>query len=122
MMKWGAAGTVTVTVNDQEWRLVPDLQQAGSSDAVYFLDRETGSIRFGDGVHGAIPQIGSTVSVSYCYGGRSAGNISKSIDKHDDVERFWILVRDSQQVLGWGRLTVELHQSLKRSTGVETNS
>jgi hypothetical protein len=101
-MVWEVAGTVTVTVDDHEWSLVSSLQDAGSSDAVYVLNRESGRIRFGDGVHGARPTVGSTITVSYSRGAGSVGNISKRIDENDDVEKFWIIVRESQQVLGWG--------------------
>jgi hypothetical protein len=101
-MVWEVAGTVTVTVDDREWSLVASLQDAGSSDAVYVLNRETGSIRFGDGVQGARPTIGSTITVSYSRGAGSVGNISKRIDENDDVEKFWVIVRECQQVLGWG--------------------
>jgi hypothetical protein len=98
----GVAGTVTVTVDDHEWSLVSSLRDAGSSDAVYALNRETGSIRFGDGVHGARPPVGSTITVSYSQGAGSVGNISKRIDENDDVEKFLVIVRECQQVLGWG--------------------
>jgi hypothetical protein len=96
------AGTVTVTVDDHEWSLVSSLRDVGSSDAVYVLNRETGSIRFGDGVQGARPPVGSTIAVSYSLGTGSAGNISKRIDENDDVEKFWVIVRERRQVLGWG--------------------
>ncbi len=98
----GVAGTVTVTVDDHEWSLVSNLRDAGSSAAVYVLNRETGSIRFGDGVHGARPRVGSTITVSYSRGAGSVGNISKRIDVNEDVEKFWVIVRKCQQTLGWG--------------------
>ena len=96
------AGTVTMTVDDHEWSLVSSLRDAGSSDAVYVLNRETGSIRFGDGVHGARPQVGSTITVRYSCGAGSAGNISKRIDENEDVEKFWVIVGECQQASGWG--------------------
>jgi hypothetical protein len=98
----GVAGTVTVTVDDQEWSLVSSLRDAGSSDAVYVLNQETGSIRFGDGVHGARPRVGSTITVRYSCGAGSVGNVSKGIDENEDVEKFWVIVRERQQALGWG--------------------
>jgi alpha-N-arabinofuranosidase len=98
----GDAGTVTVTVDDHEWSLVSSLRDAGSSDAAYVLNQETGSIRFGDGVHGARPRVGSTITVRYSRGAGSVGNISKRIDENVDVEKFWVIVRDCQQALGWG--------------------
>jgi hypothetical protein len=98
----GVPGTVTVTVDDSEWSLVSSLRDARSSDAVYVLNRATGRIRFGDGVHGARPPVGSTIAVSYSLGTGSAGNISKRIDGNDDVQKFWVIVRERQQALGWG--------------------
>jgi len=108
-MRWEAEGTLAVTVNDQEWTLVPSLQQAGSSDTVYALNPETGAITFGDGVRGAAIPVGSNISATYSAGDGSIGKISKRIDEIGDVERFWILIRPDRQILGWGRLRVELH-------------
>jgi hypothetical protein len=41
------------------WQSVPDFQASASSDLHYMLDRLTGEITFGDGIHGAIPPSGS---------------------------------------------------------------
>jgi hypothetical protein len=94
--------TVVVTVNDQQWNAVPSFRGSGPNDLVYMLNPETGVIEFGDGVHGAKPSVGSTVSVSYSYGAGSVGNIVKRIDDDADVTKFWVLVRESYQILGWG--------------------
>jgi hypothetical protein len=102
IMVRGVAGTVTVTVDDHEWSLASSLRDAGSSDAVYVLNQETGSIGFGDGVHGARPQVGSTITVRYSCGAGSVGNISKRIDENEDVEKFWVIVGECQQASGWG--------------------
>jgi hypothetical protein len=69
-MARGVAGTVTVTVDDHEWSLVSSLRDAGSSDAVFVLNQETGSIGFGDGVHGARPRVGSLTERAVRGGGR----------------------------------------------------
>lgn len=48
----------------------------GPQDRVYELDAEEGRIRFGDGVHGAIPPAGQdNILVRYSFGGGSRGNI-----------------------------------------------
>jgi hypothetical protein len=91
-----------VTIDDREWSLVSSLRDAGSSDAVYVLNQETGSIGLGDGVHGAKPRVGSTITVRYSRGAGSVGNISKRIDENEDVEKFWVTVRESRQASGWG--------------------
>jgi hypothetical protein len=94
--------TVVVTVNNHQWNVVSSLRDAGPNDPVYTLDPETGTITFGDGVNGATVPIGSTIIVSYRYGAGSAGNISKKIEDDSDVAKFWVVVRDSCQILGWG--------------------
>ncbi|MGH2457766.1 MAG: putative baseplate assembly protein [Chloroflexota bacterium] len=64
--------TNTVTV----WRLVSDLLSAGPDDAVFMLDPEAAQVTTGDGLtHGARPQRGWRVLVSYEYGGGIQGNV-----------------------------------------------
>jgi len=58
------------------WTAIDDLALAGQHDAVFTLDREAGTIRFGDGVRGRIPEAGMRVRVAYMrFGGGSAGNL-----------------------------------------------
>ena len=95
-------GTIVVTVNGDRWIAVSSLRDAGPNDPVYTLNPETGSIAFGDGVNGAKPPLGSTVRVSYQYGSGSAGNISKTINDESDLTKFWVIVRDREQAIGWG--------------------
>ena len=80
--------------------------RAGPDDAVFTLNSQTGRIRFGDGINGAIPPVGSTVAVSYRQGGGSAGNISRKIYDATDVMQFRAIVRDRAQILGWGNRRV----------------
>src|SRR5579864_7251312 len=105
MVRQGVA-KITVTVNGRQWRPVTGFRSAGPDDAVFTLNSQTGRIRFGDGLHGAIPSVGSTVSVSYRQGGGSAGNISKKICDATDVTQFRVFVRDRAQILGWGNRRV----------------
>jgi hypothetical protein len=49
----------------EPWLRVDDLAGAGLDDRVYALDRETGAIRFGDGVHGRRPAPGARVRAAY---------------------------------------------------------
>ena len=76
-MERSAEATVSVTVNDHEWTCVSSLRNAGPNDLVYVLDRESGGIMFGDGIHGRKPEVGATVGVTYRDGAGSTGNISK---------------------------------------------
>jgi len=93
---------IVVSVNNREWRLVSNLRDAGPTDAVFILDSQSGSVRFGNGVQGAKPPVGSTITVSYRQGTGCAGNISKKIHDAADVTKFWVIVRDQAQILGWG--------------------
>jgi hypothetical protein len=101
-MEWGDATAIELIVNNRHWGRVANLLDAGPDDAVYSLNRQTGVVSFGDGVQGARPPVGSAIIVSYRYGAGSAGNISKIIDSDGDLAKFWVIVRDGQQALGWG--------------------
>ena len=58
-------GSVHVYVGNEEWTIVDSLSTAGAQDKAVEIDHATGAIRFGDGVHGAIPASGTQISVSY---------------------------------------------------------
>jgi predicted phage baseplate assembly protein len=64
-----------------EWTQVDDFFAAGPNDEVYVLDLTTGQVRFGDGLHGAIPVAyaenpdGNIVAREYRTGGGAAGNL-----------------------------------------------
>ena len=78
----------------EEWKFIDDLFAAGAevpvrdtrvppghvqptppNPKVFALDAEAGTIRFGDGTHGARPPAGATLRVSYDYGVGLAGNV-----------------------------------------------
>ncbi len=86
--------TVRLTVNGDEWHRIDDLATAPPevprprllpgvierpvdlADArVFTVDRETGRIRFGDGLRGARPPRNAIIQASYDYGGGIAGMI-----------------------------------------------
>jgi hypothetical protein len=58
------------------WKEINVLEEAGKGDRSYALNSDTGDISFGDGIHGAIPPIGtdSIVAVTYKHGGGAAAN------------------------------------------------
>ena len=62
------------------WEERDDLAAAGPFDRVYALDREAGSVTFGDGTHGRIPPLvpgaGAIVVEGYRHGGGNAGNVA----------------------------------------------
>ncbi|GAB7044477.1 MULTISPECIES: putative baseplate assembly protein [Catenuloplanes] len=72
----------------QTWRRVDAFTFAGPGDRVFRLDRETGELRFGDGLTGAIPvpdRDGGAVAVRYRLGGGTAGNGGRTAN--------WVAVR-----------------------------
>jgi alpha-N-arabinofuranosidase len=59
------SGSATVQVGGATWTPVSSLSSAGPTAEDYTLDLSTGTITFGDGVHGAIPPSGAVVTASY---------------------------------------------------------
>ena len=66
---------VAVSVDGERWVQVEDFKRSGPNDAHYVLDRESGTIRFGDGRHGRRPPAGSTIRATYRPGGSTKGNV-----------------------------------------------
>lgn len=70
------------------WSRISDLDRAGCEDQVFYLDQEKNCIRFGDGVHGQVPDQGCRVKIRYCsiseyeQGNVRAGEIRQIRDKH----------------------------------------
>ena len=70
-----ASGTLTAL--RVLWRPIDDLRDAGAEDRVYQVDRVSGEVRFGDGVHGRVPPIGrDIVRATYRAGGGARGNVA----------------------------------------------
>ncbi|HEX6036939.1 putative baseplate assembly protein [Longimicrobium sp.] len=73
--------TFVLEVEDPErgyvpWARVEDLATAGRDDAVYQLDEEAGTVRFGDGMRGMVPRTGMRVRVARMRaGGGEGGNL-----------------------------------------------
>jgi alpha-N-arabinofuranosidase len=61
-------GSATIDVGGQAWTQVASLSGAGPSSDDYTLNPSTGEITFGDGVLGAIPPSGATITASYISG------------------------------------------------------
>ncbi len=73
-------------VNGVEWAEIDDLataaseldcqvSSASSSNKVFKLDKESGEIKFGNGVHGARPPQGALIQVAYSHGGGLQGMV-----------------------------------------------
>jgi predicted phage baseplate assembly protein len=59
----------------ETWQAVPDFYGKTSADTVFVLDSESGTLTFGDGVHGRIPVAGAEIIArEYRYGGGQIGN------------------------------------------------
>jgi hypothetical protein len=59
----------------ESWQAVDDFFGTTPDDAVYTLDSATGTITFGDGIHGRIPVAGAEIKAQrYRYGGGAVGN------------------------------------------------
>ena len=76
-----APATIDLTVTTGEgspvdWAPQEDLYAASATDTSYALDPATGTVTFGDGVHGAIPTAGSDIIASYRYGGGARDNVA----------------------------------------------
>jgi len=65
------------------WTRVDDFSASGRNDRVFVLDPEAGTVRFGDGTRGRVPQIGERLRArEYRYGGGTAGNVAaKSVTR-----------------------------------------
>ncbi|MBZ5624766.1 MAG: alpha-L-arabinofuranosidase [Acidobacteriia bacterium] len=55
----------TVYVSGVAWAAVSHLSSQGPTAQVYSLDNATGKITFGDGTNGAVPPVGSRITISY---------------------------------------------------------
>lgn len=73
--------TFVLEVEDPErgyvpWTRIEELATAGRDDAVYQLDEEAGTVRFGDGMRGVVPRTGMRVRVARMRaGGGEGGNL-----------------------------------------------
>ncbi len=58
------------------WTAIDELPTAGRDSSVFQLDSEAGTLRFGDGVRGRIPDAGSRVRIALMrHGGGAQGNL-----------------------------------------------
>jgi hypothetical protein len=75
----GAASTLTVAVNDQRWRELDDLAEAGPKTRAYVTrenDAQKTTVTFGNGVRGArVPTGTANIKATYRYGMGSDGNV-----------------------------------------------
>lgn len=59
-----------------QWQAVSDLALSGRDDGVFVLDSEAGTVTFGNGIYGRIPEAGRRIRVAQMRaGGGAAGNL-----------------------------------------------
>ncbi|BAB52830.1 mlr6562 [Mesorhizobium japonicum MAFF 303099] len=68
------------------WRQVIDPADCAAADRVYALDEATGTIRFGDGRHGAIPSSGPDTIVAFRYE-RTEPGVGEAVPANQVVAR-----------------------------------
>jgi alpha-N-arabinofuranosidase len=83
----------TIYVDGVGWHEIADLATARAADQVYTLDPATGTVRFGDGRHGAIPPRGAEITADYD-SGPHAGFVDyytamKMVDPTIEVYAVW---------------------------------
>lgn len=92
-------GTLQLQVDGEKWTIVADLDASGPEDSHVVVDWVHGQLRFGDGVHGRIPDQGTDniLVETYAQGGGESGNIrsgfitsfaGESIDGIQPTNRF----------------------------------
>jgi predicted phage baseplate assembly protein len=75
-----AAGSQKVIIReDREWEAVPDFDASGPGDMHYVIKPVTGEICFGNGLNGAVPVRGKTITVRYRVGGGGRGNVAAGV-------------------------------------------
>jgi alpha-N-arabinofuranosidase len=86
------AASVKVLVGGTGWDRVADLSSSGPRDRVFRVRAASGTIVFGDGVHGAVPPAEASVTASYTSvhaGFFSFARRMKAVDPHIRVCSSW---------------------------------
>jgi hypothetical protein len=100
---------VTVTVDGKRWRLVPSLADSSSRDREFTAVQTAGGktvVQFGDGIHGARPTVGSTITVRYRTGGGASGNpatvVLQTAAAEGTVDQtLWIAIRNRSHAISF---------------------
>lgn len=121
--------SVRLTINGELWYPIDDLSAAqpevppltlgatGTASVVerthvYTVDRDTGELRFGDGLRGKRPPNGAIIQASYAYGGGQAGMVGiGSINKGPELPAG---VKVSNPLPTWGGANAETEEDGER--------
>jgi hypothetical protein len=109
MRKSDAKTDVTVAVDGKAWRLVPSLANAGPRERVFVVTRTSAGgavVQFGDGVQGARPPAGGTITVSYRSGAGAGGNTATVVFERAAIEptrdqALWIAIRNRTRAMSF---------------------
>jgi hypothetical protein len=69
----------TVLVDGETWTETASLENARAKDKVFIVDHSTGTVHFGDGIHGQQPKSSAEVTVSFRQGDGETGNVQVSV-------------------------------------------
>ncbi|MCK6546763.1 putative baseplate assembly protein [Myxococcota bacterium] len=118
------AETVVLTVDGVRWLRTDALDAApreaadpgsdavGDDARVFTIDRASGEVRFGNGLHGARPPRGAVVVARYDFGGGIAGNVG--IEAISSGARLPSGVRVSNPIPTWGGTEPESQREAER--------
>lgn len=100
------------------WSCVPDFFNSGPKDRHFRLDRNEGSIQFGDGRRGMIPPASRTdnIRVEYFQGGGTFGNVDRGEVNQLDQELGFINRVTNPGALAGGSEIETLDQAVQRNT------
>lgn len=71
--------SVSVHVDGEPWQAVSDLAFAAPDAAVFTVDTDSGTLKFGDGLRGRRPADGARVSATFRTGGGATGAVSTTV-------------------------------------------
>lgn len=105
-----------ITVDGERWEEVEDFDASGPIDPHYVLDREAGTVSFGDGINGRMPEPTATVKApEYVFGGGRDGNVPATANWH-----FFDREQDVGNGLSLADLSISAEQPGMGGTDAET--
>ena len=72
--------SLKVEIADEVWKETDTLEIFGHDSKVFKVDRSTGTIYFGDGIHGEIPPLDAPISCTYTTSMGAKGNILQNLE------------------------------------------
>ena len=72
--------SIGVKIDEEEWKEADTLELFSHDEKVFQVDKNNGTITFGDGIHGAIPLLDSTIFCTYTTSMGADGNILQNLE------------------------------------------